>query len=112
MATAEPLDATAIPLPFDDYVEKPSARGDLEAAVEDAFEHAHYGRLQDELYTLASRIAILEANLDRELLAAHDDYRALRERFDELQAEFESVTAAFSDREFWAEFDRNSATSD
>lgn len=112
MVTAADLDDEAIPLPFDDYLVKPLTREDLETAVEQALSHANYGRLQDELYTVASRIAILETHIDYLELADNDDYRALRERFDELQAEFDSLTGDFGDLEYWNEFERNSAIGD
>ena len=109
MVTGESIDDEAIPLPFDDYLVKPVTREELEAAVERALDHANYGRLQDELYTVASRIAILETHIDRTELADNGDYRALKERFDELQAEFESLTGDFEDWEYWNEFERNAA---
>lgn len=112
MVTGEPVDGEAISLPFDDYLEKPISRADLDAAVERACDHANYGRLLDELYTVASRIAILEAHVDDVVLDANEDYRELRARFDDLQSEFRSVTEEFSDREFWAAFDRGVAPGD
>ena len=112
MVTAEDLDDEAIPLPFDDYLVKPLTRGELEGAVERALGHANYGRLQDELYTVASRIAILETHIDRAELEANDDYRRLKRRFDELQSEFESLTGDFNDWEYWTEFERNSVAGD
>lgn len=112
MVTAADLDDQAIPLPFDDYLVKPLTRGELESAVERALGHANYGRLQDELYTVASRIAILETHVDRSHLEANEDYRRLKRRFDELQAEFDSVTDDFTDWEYWNEFERGSAAGD
>ena len=112
MVTGADLDDQAIPLPFDDYLVKPLTREELEGAVERAFGHANYGRLQDELYTVASRIGILETHIDRSELEGNDDYRRLKRRFDELQTEFDSVTGDFTDWEFWNEFERESMAGD
>lgn len=112
MVTGESIDDEAIPLPFDDYLVKPLSREELEAAVERALDHANYGRLQDDIYTVASRIAILETHIDEAELERNDDYRALKDRFDELQAEFEALTGDFDDWEYWNEFQRNSAVGD
>lgn len=112
MVSAEDLDDEAIPLPFDDYLVKPLTRAELEGAVERALRHSNYGRLQDELYTVASRIAILETHIDRSELEANEDYRELKRRFEELQAEIDPVTGDFTDWELWNEFERDSAAGD
>ena len=112
MVTGADLDDRAIPLPFDDYLVKPLARADLEDALERALRHANYGRLQDELYTVASRIAILETHIDGRKLEGNDDYRTLKDRFETLQAEFDALTGDFGDWECWNEFDREAAAGD
>lgn len=112
MVTGADLDGEAVPLPFDDYLVKPVTRDDLEAALERALRHANYGRLQDELYTVASRIAVLETHVDRRELEGNADYRALQDRFEELQAAFDDLTGGVGDWERWDEFDRESAAGD
>ena len=112
MVTGVVPDDDAVPLPFDDYLLKPLAREEVHEAVETALRHANYGRLQDEIYTVASRIGVLETYIPEEELERNDDYRELKARLSELQAEFDSLTEDFSDWEYWDEFERSVAADD
>jgi DNA-binding response OmpR family regulator len=112
MVTGVVPEDDAVALPFDDYLLKPLSREEVRGAVETALRHANYGRLQDEIYTVASRIGILETHIPQAELERNDDCRALKERFSELQAEFDSLTEDFSDWEYWNEFERAVAADD
>lgn len=112
MVTAVVPDEDAVSLPFDDYLVKPLSREAVEDAVETALRHANYGRIQDELYTVASRLGVLETYIPEAQLDRNPDYRALEERFSELQAEFDALIDGVDDWECWHELKGDVHTDD
>jgi DNA-binding response OmpR family regulator len=90
-------------MPFDDYLCKPVDSEDLFAAIDSALTADEYGDRADEYFSIASKLAVLEADHAPEELADHEGYQRLSDRADELEGvladrieEFDDMRTAFT----------------
>lgn len=100
MVTAVSPDFDIIEMGFDSYVIKPVTADDLFDLVERLRDISEYERQVQQLYALVDKRAILEAEKTADQLAASDEYEALGEEIDRLQAESRSTLGAIDDSDF------------
>lgn len=88
IADAEP-GVDVLQLRVDDYLRTPVSESDLRETVARLSRRKEYGEALQQLCSLASRAAALDAAHDRDTLAARPEYRTLRARLEELREELE-----------------------
>lgn len=87
MVTAVEPDFDIIEMGFDDYVVKPISKGDLHSLVEGMLSLDSYDDLMQRYFQLASKKAALEETKSSAALANSDEYAALIEEFERVQAQ-------------------------
>jgi len=103
MVTAVEPDFDVIEMGFDDYLVKPVTREDLRETVADLVARRQYDEGIQELFSVASKKALLEAEKGEAALRDNDEYRQLAERFDALRADLDTTVAGFENH---GEFER------
>ncbi len=103
MVTAIDPDLGVLELPFDDYLSKPVERADLRTAVDHQCRVLAY-ELLGEYFGLASKRAVIEAELPPERLRDHAEFDdltertdRLRDRIERLHPEADELLASFAD---------------
>lgn len=86
MVTSVEPDVEIAELPFDAYLLKPVRERDLHELVDDLLLRARYDSDIQELLSMASKRAALEAQLDEDELASHTEYRELCTRQEHLES--------------------------
>lgn len=86
MVTSVDPDVDIVEMGFDAYLVKPVRRQDLREFVENLLLRAEYGRDTRELLSVTSKLVALESRFSEEKLASHQEYQALRERRNRLEA--------------------------
>lgn len=105
MVTAVQPDFDILDMGFDEYTVKPVFQDDLLDIVDSLLTRATYDSQMRELYSVASKLSMLEVNKSEAELAASDEYAALQEHFDDLRREVDSTRAALTnDRDYEAIF--------
>jgi DNA-binding response OmpR family regulator len=99
MITAVDPDFDIIEMPFDDYLCKPVESDDLVGAVEQQLAADAYDERLSEYYSVASKLALLEAEKTPRELDEHEDVAELRERAERLEAEMAESLSDFEDFE-------------
>lgn len=112
MVTAVEPDFDVLEMGFDDYLVKPVAREELLDTVGDLERRSSYDAGVQELFSLASKKALLEAEKTDAELAENEEYQQLEARLAELreeldttidsmdsQGEFDSLFREFEDAE-------------
>ena len=87
MITAVEPDVDIVSMEFDEYLVKPVTAGQLQDVVERMLARKDLGEQIQQMFTLASRLATLEAKLDYEQLQTSEEYDELRGEFNELRGE-------------------------
>jgi DNA-binding response OmpR family regulator len=85
MVTAVEPDFDIIAMGFDDYLVKPVSRESLTDTVSNLILRNTYDAGVQELYSLASKKALLEAEKDEATLGDNTEYNTLNARLDELR---------------------------
>lgn len=87
MITAVEPDVDIISMEFDEYLVKPVTGSQLTDVVERMLARKDLGEQIQQMFTLASRLATLEAKLDYEQLQTSEEYDELRAEFSELRGQ-------------------------
>lgn len=85
MVTAVDPDFDIVEMGFDDYIVKPISKEDLQATVTKVADRHEYDADLQELYSLASKKALLEAEKSERDLQESEEYAKLNARFNELR---------------------------
>ena len=101
MVTAVEPDADIIDMRFDDYLVKPVSRDDLLGTVEDLLLRSEYDERVRDLFSLASKKAVLESESGSAALASEAEHEQLDDEIDDLRDELDSTVEAMdADDEF------------
>ena len=85
MITAVEPDIDIISMEFDEYLVKPVTAGQLQDVVDRMLARKDLSEQIQQMFTLASRLATLEAKLDYEQLQTSEEYDELRGEFNDLR---------------------------
>ncbi len=102
MVTAVEPDFDILSMGFDDYLVKPVARDALLETVDNLELRSEYDTGVQEMFSLASKKALLESEKTESELAESEEYQELTERLEELREELDSTIGSMDDQ---AEFD-------
>ena len=110
MVTAVEPDFDILNMGFDDYLVKPVTSDTLREMVEGLLRRGEYDTEMQELFSLTSKKAMLEAEKSASELTDNDEYQRLTDRISELRSEadesLEAVTESDDDFEkLFQEFD-------
>ncbi|WP_049937798.1 response regulator [Haloplanus natans] len=105
MVTAVDPDFDIVEMPFDHYVSKPVDGSELEAVIEQLLELDQYDDHVTDLYGVTEKIVTLEAEKTRSALADSDEYAALVDRRERLEAEMADIVASMDDEGIGRLFD-------
>jgi len=97
MVTAVEPDFDIVKMGFDDYLVKPVSRESLKETVENLLLRNTYDDGIQELFSLASKKAILESEKDAATLEEHEEYQKLSNRVDELRSQLDQALVEFDD---------------
>ena len=97
MVTAIDPDFDVLEMGFDDYLTKPVSRGDLEDVVETLYERKSYDDDLQRYYALAATRAALETSKPASELAESDQYQALLDDLDEVEADLDGQLSVEED---------------
>ena len=97
MVTAVDPDFDIVEMPFDHYVSKPVDGGELEAVIDRLLELDQYDGHVTDLYGVTEKIVTLEAEKTQSALADSDEYAALVDRRERLEAEMADIVASMDD---------------
>ena len=97
MVTAVEPDFDIVEMGFDDYLVKPVSRESLKETVENLLLRNTYDDGIQELFSLASKKAILESEKDAATLEEHEEYQKLSDRVDELRSQLDQALVEFDD---------------
>jgi DNA-binding response OmpR family regulator len=99
MVTAVEPDFDIVEMGFDDYLVKPVSRESLTETVEGLRLRESYDEGMQELFSLASKKAILEAEKDAVALENNEEYQQLSARVEELREQLDQTVGEFDDEE-------------
>ena len=99
MVTAVEPDFDVLEMGFDDYLVKPVARDELLDTVGDLERRSTYDAGVQELFSLASKKALLEAEKTDAELAENEEYQELEARLATLREELDTTIDAMDDQE-------------
>ncbi|WP_459192660.1 HalX domain-containing protein [Halosimplex sp. J119] len=99
MVTAVDPDFDIVDMPFDDYLTKPVMLDDLFGAVDRMLTRADYDDRLQEFFSLASKKATLEAEMDHTELQDNEEYQRLKTEVESLRQEADRSVTEFSDAE-------------
>jgi DNA-binding response OmpR family regulator len=89
MVTAVEPDFDIVEMGFDDYLVKPVSRDGLLETVSNLLLRSEYDEGMQELFSLASKKALLEAERGSAELENHDEYQELTDHIQELRTELD-----------------------
>ena len=95
MVTAVEPDFDIVEMGFDDYLVKPVTRESLTETVEGLLQRSRYDEGVQELYAVASKKAVLEAEKGQAALQDSEEYAELDERMDELNDQLDHQMDSF-----------------
>jgi len=98
MVTAVEPDFDVLEMGFDDYLVKPVARDELLDTVGDLERRSTYDSGVQELFSLASKKALLEAEKTDAELAENEEYQELEDRLATLREELDTTIDELSDQ--------------
>lgn len=104
MVTAVDPDFDILDLGFDDYVVKPVTRDDLHELVDGLLTRSEYSEDVRRYYSLVSKQVALSSGKPEEELAGNDEYQALVEEMNALEAELSDRLDDLDDEDFTALF--------
>ena len=102
MVTAVEPDFDVIRMGFDDYLTKPVERDTLFETIERLLSRSAYAELEQELYALVSKQAVLESSKPEKELAESEEFADLESRIAALRAELDDTLAEIESDEFVA----------
>ena len=102
MVTAVEPDFDVLEMGFDDYLVKPVAREELLDTVGDLERRSTYDAGVQELFSLSSKKALLEAEKTDSELAENEEYQQLTERLEQLRSDLDTTIDEMNENE---EFD-------
>jgi two-component system response regulator AdeR len=103
MVTAVEPDFDILEMGFDAYLCKPIKSDRLHETVENLIDRLNYDNLLQEYYSLVEKQTTLEDTKSSAELDESEEYRAIRDRVDELQADLSDTLGGIdSDEEFIA----------
>jgi DNA-binding response OmpR family regulator len=103
MVTAVEPDFDILEMGFDAYLCKPIKSDRLHETVENLIDRSNYDNLLQEYYSLVEKQTTLEDTKSSAELDESEEYRAIRDRVDELQADLSDTLGGIdSDEEFIA----------
>ena len=97
MVTAVEPDFDIVAMGFDDYLVKPVSRDDLKETVQNLLMRNSYDEGMQDLFSLASKKALLESEKDPATLKDNAEYQQLSKRVSELRSELDETLASFDD---------------
>jgi len=98
MVTAVEPDFDILKMGFDDYLVKPVTSDTLRETVEGLLQRSEYDTEMQELFSLTSKKAMLEAEKSATELDDNEEYQRLTERIEELRSDAdESLSAVTED---------------
>lgn len=106
MVTAVDPSFDIVEMGFDDYLCKPMEREELQSVVERLLAQSEYGEEVQQLYSLATKKALLESNYTDDRLEESDEYERLEGEIAALNEALLEKTLSFSDTQFHAEMSR------
>lgn len=104
LVTGTPMDYDCLPLPFDDYLEKPVTKSALRTLVESLCIRMDYCDTLQEYFSLVSKRVALQTEKEPDEFAMHPDVKELDEKIASLQEEVDGLLTEFSDAEYKALF--------
>lgn len=104
MITAVEPDVDVIGLGFDDYLVKPVSREELHGVVERLLTRTAYDESVQEYFALASKLALLEGEVDQDALESSQEYADLRMEVREARRKADLTLAEFTEDDFAAVF--------
>ncbi|MFB6092737.1 MAG: response regulator transcription factor [Haloquadratum sp.] len=102
MVTAVEPDFDIVEMGFDDYLVKPISRESLTDSVENLLSRNSYDEGIQELFSLASKKAILESEKDAATLEDSEEYQELSERVAELREQLDETLTQFDEEHDFA----------
>ncbi|MFA1611052.1 response regulator transcription factor [Halobellus rubicundus] len=99
MVTAVEPDFDILEMGFDDYLVKPVSREALKETVENLLLRNTYDEGIQELFSLASKKALLESEKDPVSLENNEEYQELSERVAELRSQLDETLTQFGDED-------------
>jgi len=100
MVTAVDPDFDITEMPFDTYLTKPVNDEELRETVDELLTLAAYDEQVRERFTVAKKLALLEAEKTEQELAESDEYRSLRERATKLDERASETIGSMSSETF------------
>jgi DNA-binding response OmpR family regulator len=100
MVTAVEPSFDVVDMGFDDYLVKPISREELKEVVANLLDRANYQKGVQELFALASKVAVLEERHPTAELESSEKYAQLRERLDGKFEELDDLLTDLSDEEY------------
>ncbi|MDS0293020.1 HalX domain-containing protein [Halogeometricum luteum] len=97
MVTAVEPDFDIVAMGFDDYLVKPVSKEALEETVDNLLLRNSYNDGVQELFSLASKKALLESEKEAATLEENDEYRELDARLSELRANLDETLRQFDE---------------
>ncbi|MDS0298605.1 HalX domain-containing protein [Halogeometricum sp. S1BR25-6] len=97
MVTAVEPDFDIVAMGFDDYLVKPVSKEALEETVDNLLLRNSYNDGVQELFSLASKKALLESEKEAATLEENDEYRELDARLSELRADLDETLRQFDE---------------
>jgi DNA-binding response OmpR family regulator len=104
MVTAVDPGFDIVEMGFDTYVVKPCSRREITTVVDRLLALGSYDETLHRYFSLASKVAVLEAEKSEAELERNDDYQSLRAKLDSCRADAEGVANEFDELEFRALF--------
>jgi DNA-binding response OmpR family regulator len=102
MVTAVEPDFEVIRMGFDDYLTKPVEREQLLETIQRLLSRTEYADLEQELYALVSKQAVLESSKPAEVLDESEEYAELQTEIASIRAELDSALPEVGSDEFVA----------
>ena len=104
MVTAVDPDFDILDMGFDDYVVKPVSRDDLYETVDRLLTYTSYDDTFQQYFSLVSKRAALQTSKSQSALETNEEYQALTDRINELEAELDDAVMDLEEGEFGALF--------
>ena len=102
MVTAVEPDFDVITMGFDDYLIKPVEQETLLETIERLLSRSAYAELEQELYALVSKQAVIESSKSEEELTDNEEFVELESRIEALRAELDDTLSEIENDEFVA----------
>jgi DNA-binding response OmpR family regulator len=99
MVTAVEPAVDVVEMRFDDYLVKPVSKAELDRTVSNLLVRDEYDDGVQELFSLASKKALLESEQDRAALEDADEYQQLLADIDDLRNELDDKLARLAETE-------------